>query len=343
MNHELLFKLLDISSPSGCEDKIKEFLHAHLESLGIESRDMGRAGVSWELGKGEDLGLISAHIDQVGFVVERIDDEGYIYLRMPGVDPRVVPACEVTVWGRRPVQGIVGMVPPHYSSPEERKAPVPREKLFVDAGMSGEEVKKIVSIGDACTWNYRPARLLESRLTGVGLDNRAGLYLAILLAEKLKASNLAGRLRFFATTQEEGIMFGAGCAGREVLAEIEKVSFALVVDTTFATDHSVTDEAFGLGDGPTLGVGPILSRPHLDFLKKTASELTLSYSLEPLVRATGTEADILSRVDKGIPTILLSIPVRNMHTPVEVLDLRDVETSLTLLSAALAKEGFWSC
>ncbi|MEA3311506.1 MAG: hypothetical protein U9Q76_04735 [candidate division WOR-3 bacterium] len=342
MNHELLFQLLEVPSPSGHEERMKAFLSEYLRDRRIQPRDLGPAGLSWEIGDGEKLALFSAHADQVAFVVERVDEEGYLYIRMSSIDPRVVPSQEVMVWGKRALRGVVGMLPLHFVSEEERKATIPREKLFIDVGLPVDEVREQVPIGTVCTWAQKPSSLAGSRVTGPGLDNRIGLYLSLLLTRELVSCKLPGRIRFFASAQEEAAMLGAGFAGRSTLESGESVSFALVVDTTFGTDHGVKDSAFTLGKGPVLGVGPILSRPHLKFMRSVASELSIPYALEPLTRSTGTEADVLSISGKGIPTILLSIPIRNMHSPVEVADLADTESSLKLLSAALQSEDMWS-
>jgi len=342
MNHELLFQLLEVHSPSGHEERMKAFLSEYLKAHEIRTQDLGPAGLSWEIGEGSKLALFSAHADQVSFVVERVDEEGYLYIRMSSIDPRVVPSQEVMVWGKRALRGVVGMLPLHFVSEEERKAPIPREKLFIDVGLSVDEVLEQVPIGTVCTWAQKPSSLAGSRVTGPGLDNRIGLYLSLLLTGELVSCKLPGRIRFFASAQEEVMMLGAGFAGRSALEFGESVSFALVVDTTFGTDHDVKDSAFPLGKGPVLGVGPILSRSHLATIRNIASELSIPYSLEPLTRFTGTEADVLSISGEGIPSILLSIPIRNMHTPVEVCDLADVESSLKLLSAALQSEDLWS-
>jgi endoglucanase len=342
MNHELLFQLMEVPSPSGHEERMKAFLSEYLRDRRIQPCDLGPAGLSWEIGGGEKLALFSAHADQVAFVVERVDEEGYLYIRMSSIDPRVVPSQEVMVWGKRALRGVVGMLPLHFVSEEERKATIPREKLFIDVGLPVDEVREQVPIGTVCTWAQKPSSLAGSRVTGPGLDNRIGLYLSLLLTRELVSCKLPGRIRFFASAQEEAAMLGAGFAGRSTTRSGESCSFALVVDTTFGTDHGVKDSAFTLGKGPVLGVGPILSRPHLKFMRSVASELSIPYALEPLTRSTGTEADVLSISGKGIPTILLSIPIRNMHSPVEVADLADVESSLKLLSAALQSEDLWS-
>lgn len=342
MSRELLARILEVPSPSGHEERMKAFLSEYLKTRGIETCDLGPAGLSWQIGEGEDLGFVSAHADQVALMVERIDDEGYIYLLTPDIDPRVVVCQEVRIWGKRELCGVVGMIPPHFVSEEERSAPVPRKKLFVDVGMPSDQIRELVPVGSVCTWSQKPSSLVGSRFTGPGLDNRIGLYLLLLLTEELVSCKLPGRIRFFASSQEEAAMLGAGFAGRSALESGASVSFALVVDTTFGTDHGVKDSAFPLGKGPVLGVGPVLSRSHLATMRSIASELSIPCSLEPLTRFTGTEADVLSISGKGIPSILLSIPLRNMHTPVEVCDLADVESSLELLSTALARQDLWN-
>ncbi len=342
MNSDLLFKLLEIPSPSGHEERMKEFLTAHLDAMGIQARDLGPAGLCWELGEGEKLAFVSTHIDQVSFIVERVDDEGYIYLRMPGIDPRIVVSQELSIWGKRALRGVIGMLPPHFMPKGEQKAPIPREKLFADVGLPPEEVRDLVPIGTVCTWPHKPCRLLGSRVTGVGLDNRVSLFLSLLLTEQLVCSKLPGRMRFFASTQEEGTMFGAGYEGRSAGKSGDSVSFAVVMDATFGTSPCSNDSTFPLGKGPALGVGPVLSKPHLAAMRRIASGNSFAYALEPLTRSTGTEADVLSLSGKGVPCILLSIPLRYMHSPVETVDLADVESSLKFLSTALLGEDLWN-
>ena len=320
---------------------MKAFLADYLGGRGIETRDFGPAGLAWELGEGESLAFVSTHIDQVSFIVERIDDEGYIHLRMPQIDPRIAPSQELSVWGEQELLGVVGVPPVHFLSEEERKMPIPGEKLYLDVGLPCEEIRRVVPVGTGCTWRLKPARLLGSRVTGVGLDNKVGVFLSLLLTEELVAKKLPGRIRFLATTQEEGMMFGVGFAGRASRLSGERVSFAVVADATFGSSYGMKDSAFELGKGPTLGVGPILSRPHLAIMRRIASELSIPYALEPLTRSTGTEADVISLSGEGIPTILISIPLRNMHSPVEVCDLADVESSLKLLLTALQREELW--
>ncbi len=341
MSQELLLNLLKTLSPSGREEGVKEFINGFLKSRGIQTKDLGSRGLSWEVGKGEALSIFTSHIDQVYMIVERIDDEGYIYFRMPGVDPRILPSQEIRVFGRRELRGVIGMRPPHFVSEAERQAVIPTEKLYIDVGLPVNEVKQNVEVGDPCCWFVEPSLLLNGRVTGSGLDNKASLYLALLLTERLTSLNLPGRVRFYATTQEEASMFGAASAGLRADREGESVSFAVVADVTFATSSGVSDSAFPLGKGPTLGVGPILSRRHLEVLRGIASGLSIPYSLEPLGRTTGTEADVLSLCSKGIPSILISIPLRNMHSPVEIIDLLDVNHSLELLEAAFRKEELW--
>lgn len=341
MSPEFLLNLLRIPSPSGHEERVKEFITDFLQSRNIQINDLGASGLSWEVGQGEGLGLFTAHIDQISMIVERVDDEGYIYFKMPGVDHRILPSQEIIVFGRNDLKGVIGMRPPHFVSESERQAVIPAEKLYIDVGLPVNEVRQNVEVGDSCCWFVEPSSLLNNRVTGSGLDNKAGLYLALLLTERLSTLGLPGRVRFHATTQEEASMLGAASAGLGAEIGGGSVSFAIIADVTFATSCGVSGSAFPLGKGPTLGVGPILSRKHLGVLRSIAAELSIPYSLEPLGRTTGTEADVLSLCSKGIPSILISIPLRNMHSPVEIIDLVDVNYSLELLEAAFQKEDLW--
>ncbi|MBN2378398.1 hypothetical protein JXM67_01150 [candidate division WOR-3 bacterium] len=341
MNHRLLLELVTIPSPSGCEEEIKGFILNHIRSLGIEVTDHGLPGLSWEIGEGSRLAIFTTNMDQTSFIVERIDDEGYVYLAMPGIDPRLLPSQEITVWGKRKLEGVVGMIPPHYASAEDFNAPVPRKKLFIDLGLSPEDVKELVPVGASCTWCTEPTELLGTRVTGPGLDNRIGVFLALLLTKELSGKTLPGRIRFTATAQKQPSMLGAGFFSRDAYNRGESVSFAVIADTT--SGPIKREYEYPLGKGPLLGVGPVFSRPHLAVIREIASRSSLPHALAPRIRSTGTEADVISLSGEGVPSILVSIPVRYMNSPVELADLTDVDVALELLAAAFEEEDLWSC
>jgi endoglucanase len=340
MNRDLLFSLLEIPSPSGHEAKAKKFLSRHLEPIGIESFDLGNSGLSWEIGEGERTALFFTHLDQVSLMVERVDDEGYIYVKMPGIDPRIVVSQELTVLGKKALRGVVGMSPPHFVTEEERRQTIPADKLYIDVSMKADEIKEVVRTGDPCVWNQEPKALQGSLVTAAGLDNKASVFLALLLTKELSSRKLPGRIRFFASTQEEVSMFGASFAARNSFSI--NPSFAVVADVTYGISHGSNEYSFPLGAGPTLGVGPILSRQHLEVIKKKAQTLSIPYTLEPLGRFTGTESDVITLIAEGMPTALVSIPVRYMHTPVEVMDVKDVENASLLLSRVFEDEEIWN-
>lgn len=340
MNRDLFFSFLEIPSPSGHEGMAKRFLEEYLDSISVRSFDLGTSGLSWEIGQGERTALFFAHLDQVSLIVEHVDDEGYIYVKMPGIDPRIVVSQELTVLGKKALRGVVGMSPPHFVTEEERRQTIPADKLYIDVGMKAEELRGIVGTGDPCVWNSKPKALQGSLVTSAGLDNKAGVFLSLLLTKELNARKLPGKILFVASAQEEVSMLGASSAARSMSSA--HPSFAVVADVTYGISHGSSDYSFPLGAGPTLGVGPILSKPHLEVIKNKAETLSVPYGLEPLGRSTGTESDVITLIAEGLPAALISIPVRYMHTPVEVMDMKDVENASLLLSRVFEDKEIWS-
>jgi putative aminopeptidase FrvX len=287
--------------------------------------------------------LVMGHIDEIGLIVTHIDDDGYLWFRaVGGWDAEILVGQRVildTEGG--PVSGVVGKKPIHLLREEERKKVAEIRELHIDIGAGGgEEARKRVRIGDVAVIDAVPVELPNGRLTSRALDNRLGSFVA-LEAARLVAEAGGGEweLAAVAAAQEE-TSFG----GSRTSAFALEPDAAIVVDVTHATDAPGIDvkEAgkHELGTGPVITRGSTLNPALFDLLCRTAESEDIPFTVEASARATGTDADAIHISRGGVPTGLVSIPIRYMHSPVELVQLDDVDACARLIAAvALRLDG----
>ncbi len=283
----------------------------------------------------DDVILLDAHNDRIGFVVSYIDDEGFIKLSTcGGIDRRVLLGSEVTVIGKKPLNGIICCLPPHLSDGGEDKAPS-ADSIYIDTGLSKAEVENIVTLGDNVIVNSNPKKLIGTRFTAGSLDNKAGVASLIRVADILKDKKLACCVKILLSSQEETGFLGSRTASFAI-----NPSCAIVVDVSFATQPAVSPEKCGeLSKGPMIGFAPILDKEMFNALKDIAQQNNIPYQLEIMSSTTGTNADAITTTASGIRTALLSIPLRNMHTQAEVVDMADIEKTAELIALYIEKRG----
>ena len=292
--------------------------------------------VSAQLGNdpGKPNLLFCAHIDVVGFLVTDITADGFLRIGpVGGIDRRLLLGQPVMIWGKKHIFGVISILPPHLMQGDQA---VPEwGSLCVDTGYdSAEALSDKVSRGDAVTFCDNEQRLLGNRISGAGLDNRAGAAAVMLAAETLgQCGELPCNLTFAFSFQEERSGRGAKLAAANLKPDI-----AIAVDTTFAMAHGEDpQECFPLGSGAAIGISPVLSKALSDRLIRTAQQHEIPWTAEIMTSTTGTDADALALAPGGCAAGTVSIPIRNMHTPVEVLDLADVQSTVDLL-VSFAKE-----
>lgn len=279
--------------------------------------------------------LLDAHMDQIGMIVTRVEDSGFLRLApCGGVDRRVLPGSVVTVHGKEPAYGIVCCKPPHLSNGDADKVPAV-DQMFIDLGQDAETVKQNVSPGDRITLGEAPRALLGSRITAAGLDNRAGVAALLRCAELLQGKTLScGGILLFSSREE------TGCEGAATGSFQARPTEAVVVDVTFATQPGVAAHQGGkLGGGVMIGASSTLNRRMTQRLRDLAKEKEIPSQVEVMGGRTDTNADAIGVSREGVPTALLSIPLRYMHTPVEVIDLEDLEGVARLLAAYVLEGG----
>lgn len=274
--------------------------------------------------------MLEAHLDTIGFMAEHITECGFVlFSPVGGFDEKVLPAAEVTIHAKKPCAGIVSTLPPHIKKGD---APPPAlSEMCIDTGL-GKRARELISVGDAITVNGSFTPLLGGRAAGAAFDDRACLAVIIRVFDLLCGEDLDFNLYACATVREEVGLLGAGAAARRVKPDI-----AICLDAGHAEspDAPPSGRVFRLGGGPVITVGanvyPALSKG----LKKTAEDYGLPYQTEAEGGSTGTNAWAVQAAGYGIPTALLSLPLRYMHTPQEVISLDDMENTALLLAAFL--------
>jgi putative aminopeptidase FrvX len=281
--------------------------------------------------------LVMGHIDEIGLIVTHIDDEGYLWFRaVGGWDAQILVGQRLIVDTRDgPLKGLVGKKPIHLLREEDTKKVADIREMHIDIGArDGAQARERVRIGDVAVIDAQPAELPNDRLTSRALDNRLGAYVALEAARLVaQAGGAQWELAAVAAAQEE-ITLGGSRTSAFALAP----AAAIVVDVTHATDAPGIDvKGSGkheLGSGPVLSRGSTLHDGLFELLYQTAEAEQIPFTIEASARSTGTDADAVHISRGGVPTGLVSIPIRYMHSPVELVQLDDVAACARLIAAA---------
>jgi putative aminopeptidase FrvX len=335
---ELLDKLLHCAAPSGHEAPAAEVWREEASFASISSDGLGSSIAR----VGEAAPLLSAvgHIDEIGLTITHIDEKGFLYFApIGGWDAQNLVAQRVEVRTRDGmVPGVVGRKPIHLLESDARKKAVELKGLHIDIGaVDREEAAALVRIGDPVVVAAEPAPLAGSRLASRAMDNRLGAYVALeALRRTHERGALSGSFAAVAAVQEEIGLYGARTSAFEVRPDL-----AVAIDVTHATDApGVEEKEIGsspLGSGPCIGRGSTLSPKVFELLVETAEEAGIEHTVQASGRGTSTDADAIQISRSGIPTGLVSIPLRYMHSPVELVDLEDVEATVELVAAFAAR------
>lgn len=335
-----LKELIALPGLSGYEDPVRERIEAEWRPL-VDELTTSKVGSLHGLrrGSGPDPRpsiLLAAHMDAIGMMATRVTQDGFIYFtEVGGVDPRILPSMPVMVHGRKKLPGIVAQPPDKLLPPAVRGKPVEMQYLFVDTGLPPEEVRELVRPGDLISFDTQPMDLPGDLVAGHSLDNRASVAAVTACLQELKQMEHFWDVYAVATAQEEETLAG-GLTSPYVL----RPSVAVAVDVTFAKGPGISDyRGRGLGKGIALSWGPN-THPHLfDSFKALAERLDLPFEIEVYPRYSGTDAMGIQVVAEGIPCMVLSIPLRYMHTPVEVISLKDVQRAGRMMAQFIAGLG----
>lgn len=328
----LLKDLTSVPGVSGLEDKVArvamDALRPYVDEL--YRTPMG-AVVGTIKGKGPAI-VLDAHLDQIGLVVTAFGGNGFLQFdKCGGMDPRILSGMEVTVHGTEDVYGIVSSIPPHLAKKEDEGKAKPFKDLAIDTGLSDDELKRIVKLGDRVSLKAYPAELLNGQVASVAMDDRAGIVALIRTAELLKEADCDRTVHFQFTVREEVGGQAAAATAYNINAHA-----AIAVDVSFARTPGIDSrDAALIGKGPMIGYAPILDKDLFERMKSIAEREEIPYQIEIMHRGTGTHADELTNSKAGLPVGLVSIPLKYMHTTVETVTMDDIENTAKLLAATV--------
>lgn len=277
--------------------------------------------------------MIAAHMDEIGLMVKSIDKSGFIkFLNVGGIDERTLLAQEVIVHGRNDIFGVIGAKPPHLQKKDEKKKSTRMEDLYIDIGLTEEEARKQVSIGDFITINRNFTYLKGKSVTGKALDDRAGITALIQCMKYLENLNHSIDIYFVATVQEEVGLRGATTSTFNIIPDI-----GIAIDVGHGrTPDLPKEDTIELGRGPAIALGANIHPKIHQKLVDLAKEHNIPYQIEVNPGSSGTDAWAIQVTQSGVPTGLLSIPLRYMHTSVELANTNDIKHTGRLLALFIA-------
>lgn len=273
--------------------------------------------------------MLDAHIDQIGFIITDILKDGKIKFKpVGGIDNRIILGKKVNIFPKN-IQGII-------ASDKPVKEVIPIDSMYIDPIISEDEAKNNIKHGDIAVFDNSVTYLLNDRVSSASLDNRCGVACLIYLAKLLTDHKVDVKVSIVLSSQEETGEFGAKVKSFELQPDE-----AIVVDVSFAQQYKTNDKGFSqLNLGPMIGIAPILDKPSALLFEKIAKEKNIPVQYEVMSSTTGTNSDVISCSRCGVKTSLLSIPLRYMHTNLEVISLSDIKnTALLILDYLVGLKG----
>lgn len=334
---DLLEKICSTPGTSGFEKRIRDLVIEVATPLcdEIEVDAMGNV-MAIKKGKKDKRVMAAAHLDEIGFIVTYIDDEGFVrFHTLGGFDPKTLTSQRVIIHGKKDIIGVMGTKPIHLMKAEERSKVVPISDYFIDTGMSKKEVEKNISLGNPITRERQMIEMGEC-INSKSLDNRISVYILLKTLEALKGKTIPYDFYATFTVQEE-----VGLRGAISSAHLVDPDFAFGLDVTIAFDvpgaqpHEMITR---LGKGTAIKVmdgSTICDYRMVEYMKKTATKSKIKWQAE-ILPAGGTDTAGLQRYGKhGAIAGAISIPLRNMHQTIEMVNKKDVEASVKLLTACV--------
>jgi len=336
---EFFKSLVDTPSPAGFEQQAQSVVRQWLGQCAHDVRTDVLGNVIGSLNpSGSPRVMLAGHVDEIGFMVRYITDEGFVHFApIGGVDPQLVPGHRVIIHSRSgPVLGVVGKKAIHMMDEADRKKVLEFHQQWIDIGAKDRKAaEKRVAIGDAATVVVGFERLEGDVVTGRAMDNKCGAFVVCEALRILSRRKIPAAVFAVTTVQEELGRRGAGPSAFGVDPDV-----GIAVDVDHATDFPDAEKKKTgdrkLGGGPVLTRGPHLNPIITDLFFRVAQETKMAYQVNGNPRDTGTDATVMQLSRAGVATGLISVPLRYMHTPVEVISLSDLENTAKLLAALVA-------
>ncbi|GGO17789.1 M42 family metallopeptidase [Deinococcus humi] len=333
INKDFLFKLLSEAAPSGQERRAADVWKAEASAFARVSEDH-YGNVYAELGPENAPAIaLMGHLDEIGLIVSFVGDEGLIsFLGVGGWDPQVLVGQRIRLLAPGgDVIGVIGKKAIHVMEAEERTKASKLEELWIDVGLGKEEVQERIPVGTYGVIEQGPL-MVGDRIVSRALDNRVGAFIVLEALKALQTTDLKHRIVAVGTSQEEIGVFGATVSGHR----LDPIA-GVAVDVTHETKQpGVSEKKYGVapfGSGANLAVGPMTSPVVLRQMVEAAKNAEIPYTLSASGRYTGTDADALTLVRGGVPSAVVSIPNRYMHSPSEMVDVRDVKACIDIIAA----------
>lgn len=330
---EFLKKLCTGHSVSGHESGINEMIKLAFSKY-ADSITVDKLGnvVILKQGKNNSSNLkimIAAHMDEIGLMVKSIEKNGFIkFTSIGGIDPRTILGQEVIVHGKEDLFGVIVSKPPHLQDVSENDKALKMDELYIDLGYDSVEIKNYISIGDVITINREFKELKGDKVTGKSLDDKAGIASMYECIKELSKIDHEADIYFVCTVQEEVGLRGAITSTYSINPDI-----GIAVDVGFgATPELPKQHTIDMGKGPGITIGGNIHPKLREKMVEVAKEYNIPFQYEVAPGPTGTDANAMQLTREGIPALCLSIPLRYMHTSVEVVDMRDIKYTAKLLA-----------
>ncbi len=335
---EMLTILSALPGPSGFERPVAlqalELMRPYVDEVNIDR--MGNVIGIRRCGKsGAKSILLDAHLDEIGLITIG-SDEGFLRFRsIGGVDPRMLPNREVTILTQPPLFGVVACLPPHVQQAGDADRSVPLEELYIDTGLTQEQVEELIPIGTPCVFRDSCFPMGEKQMCGKAMDDRACFVTLLRAAQMLQNKQLDVDVYILGSTREEVGHYGAAVATWTVAPDC-----CIAVDVTHGkTPDSPKYRTNDMGGGPSVGIGPNMTRWMTERMLAKAREKEIPFQYDVMAGATGTNGWDMQIAREGIATHVLSLPLKYMHSPVETLDLEDMENVAALIAAFVENLG----
>ena len=330
----LLAKLCTCAGVSGDEQQAAETVCRELSAYCKDAR-ISHGNVIGTFGNTDETAphvLLDAHLDQVGLIVTSVTDDGFVTVgNIGGLDRRLFPVQRVFIHGEKTIPGIVCALPPHLTNGDEKVQKI--EEVRIDTGYPADELRELVHPGDSVCFDGIARTLPDGYITAPALDDRCGIAAILCALDLLQNEELPCRVTVMFSAEEEVGERGA-CIGCFTV----NPDIALAIDVSFAGDGK-RSETGKMGEGAMIGYSPSLSREVSHALRNAAEAEEIPWQYEVMNGTTGTNADRFSVCREGVKACTVSIPLRYMHTPQEVIDIADVELTGKLLAAYLRRCG----
>ncbi len=328
---EFLLNLLGTPSPSGDESKAQKVWIDYVKNFAEVKTDQVGNAYGILNPKANFKVMLAAHVDEIAMIVTKVDEKGYVWFTNSGwLNPKILPGMKVNIYGfsGKIIKGIIN------TSAEKDNSPT-IENCFIDCGYNdNKKLKKLIRIGDYAVYESKPEIIGENKLIGKALDNKTGAYIIAETIKKLSKKKINIAVYAISTTGEETNSRGAFTAAARI-----KPNMALACDVTFDTEHPGASNRNGvitLGKGAALSIGSPINVKIDELFEKVAKKKKIPYQLEITADRTHTDADKIMYSGEGVPVALVSLPVKYMHSPVEMADLNDIDKTVNLLVETLA-------